>query len=128
MEKKEIETVKDIEMMVDRFYDKVNNDELLSPIFNDFAKVEWEHHLPTMYHFWSKVLLGEGDYSGSPFPKHLPLPINKTHFERWLLLFEENLNELFQGELAKEALLRAKTIGLTFNSKLEYLNKINNKT
>ena len=122
--KREITTVQDIELMVNRFYDKVNQDELLSPVFNEFAKVDWEHHLPTMYGFWSKILLGTGEYTGSPFPKHSPLPINKSHFDRWLLLFEENLKELFEGELADEALLRAKTIGLTFNAKLEYLNKM----
>jgi len=120
---KDIENRQDIEKMVDCFYEKVNKDDLLSPIFNAFAKVDWDHHLPIMYAFWSKVLLGEGEYTGSPFPKHLPLPIDKSHFDRWLLLFEENLNELFQGIIADDALLRAKTIGYTFNAKLDFLKK-----
>src|SRR5690349_21165879 len=47
----DIATEKDIKTLVDSFYDKVNADPLLSPIFNGIAKVEWEHHLPTMYAF-----------------------------------------------------------------------------
>jgi len=115
--------MQDIEKMVNKFYEKVNQDTLLSPVFNGFAQVDWDHHLPVMYGFWARILIGEGEYTGSPFPKHIPLPIDGSHFERWLLLFEENLKELFQGELADEALLRAKTIGYTFGAKLAYLKK-----
>lgn len=40
-------TFEDIKTLFDRFYDKVNRDELLGPIFNNVAKVEWATHLPT---------------------------------------------------------------------------------
>ena len=54
---KDIENNSDIQLLVDEFYKKVNEDELLSPIFNEIAQVNWKDHLPKMYKFWSKLLL-----------------------------------------------------------------------
>ena len=120
--KQDIQNEKDIKLLVDTFYKRVNQNELLSPIFNDFANVNWDSHLPTMYRFWNGILFGEGNYKGSPFAKHIPLPIDKTHFEKWLSLFTETIDELFEGEKANEAKQRATIIGYTFQSKLEYMN------
>lgn len=116
---KDIQTKEDIIQLVDTFYNKVNADKLLSPIFNDFAKVHWESHLPTMYKFWSSILLGSNSYSGRPFPKHLNLPITKEHFSRWLELFHETVNQNFQGELAEEAKNRASNIAQIFTFKIK---------
>lgn len=116
---KTIETQQDIIVLLDTFYDKVNKDELLSPIFNDIAKVHWETHMPTMYFFWGSILLGTGTYSGRPFPKHLALPIKQEHFDRWMLLFHTNIDEHFTGELAEEAKTRASTIAQIFTAKIK---------
>lgn len=123
MQKKDLLTPDDVKLMVDSFYNKVNHDELLSPVFNDFAKVDWNHHLPKMYNFWNTILFFKGDYKGSPFDKHIPLPIEGKHFERWLSLFDQNIDEIFEGPNANEAKLRAKTIGYTFKAKLESIKK-----
>lgn len=116
---KTITSQEDIILLVDTFYDKVNKDELLSPIFNEIAKVHWETHMPTMYAFWGSILLGSGTYSGRPFPKHLALPIKQEHFDRWLLLFHSNIDEQFIGELAEEAKTRASTIAQIFTAKIK---------
>jgi len=116
---KTIESREDIIVLVDTFYDKVNKDQLLSPIFNDIAKVDWESHMPTMYNFWSSILLGTNNYSGRPFPKHLSLPIKQAHFDRWLQLFHANIDAQFHGELAEEAKTRASTIAQIFTAKIE---------
>ena len=116
---KTIHTKEDVIYLVDSFYEKVNQDELLSPIFNDFAKVDWESHMPTMYSFWSSILLGEESYSGRPFPKHLPLPIKQKHFDRWLELFHQTVDENFKGELAIEAKSRASNIAQIFSFKIK---------
>lgn len=102
---KDILSEADITLMVDTFYDKVNDDALLSPIFNDFAEVDWPHHLPKMYQFWSFVVLGIPGYQGAPFPMHARLPVGPEHFTRWLELFKANVDEHFSGanaELAKK--------------------------
>lgn len=120
---KEISSREDVKELVDSFYAKVNEDSLLSPIFNDFAGVKWENHLPIMYDFWSSILLGDMSYKGNPFLKHMVLPIDKDHFSRWLELFLETVNERFTGAVAEEAKKRASTIAGIFQYKMEMLNQ-----
>ena len=105
----------DVEMLVNKFYDKVKSDKLLGPVF---AHVDWPHHLPTMYSFWSSMLLGEQSYRGNPFQKHLPLAIGRQHFSRWLELFKETVDENFEGEKAVEVKMRANSIAGVFQYKL----------
>ncbi len=119
--KEDIKNEEGIKLLVNTFYDKVNQSLLLSPIFNDFAGVNWESHLPIMYRFWNGILFGEGGYKGNPFEKHIPLPIDATHFENWLTLFIQTVDELFEGNKAEEAKQRATIIAYTFQSKLEYM-------
>ncbi|HYF03069.1 MAG TPA: group III truncated hemoglobin [Patescibacteria group bacterium] len=114
----DITTRADIEQFVNSFYEKVNQDELLSPVFNDFAEVDWEKHLPTMYSFWETLLFDERTYSGRPFPPHTFLPVTAYHFERWVALFKKNIDEHFQGTTAEEAKLRATTIAHVFQNRL----------
>jgi hemoglobin len=63
----DIATEADIKILVDSFYQKVNDDELLAPIFNGIAQVDWAEHLPTMYQFWGSMLLHTNTYRGRPF-------------------------------------------------------------
>ncbi len=123
--KREITEAADVKQMVDSFYEKVNQDSLLSPVFNDFAKVDWESHLPKMYLFWESILFATGSYQGQPFQKHIPLPISLDHFERWIELFVTNVDEKFVGEKAELAKQRAHTIAHIFKTKLKHLNRIN---
>lgn len=107
-----------VKELVDKFYLKVNADSLLSPVFNQEAKINWEEHLPTMYKFWGSILLGTADYHGRPFPPHAALHIGKEHFDRWLQLFLETANENFEGAIAEEAKQRANSIAQIFQNKL----------
>jgi hemoglobin len=120
---KDLLTQEDIRLMVDSFYDSVNKDNLLSPVFNDHAHVDWQHHLPKMYDFWNTILFTRGNYKGSPFEKHIGLPVEKEHFDRWLHLFEENIRLHFKGPNTEEAIQRAKVIGFTFWSKISHIRK-----
>lgn len=109
--------------MVDTFYARVNKDELLSPIFNDFAGVDWDSHLPRMYSFWESVLFAKEGFKGRPFQKHIPLLISGQHFDRWLLLFTTNLNEHFEGPVTENAKLRANSIAGIFQNKLKVIHQ-----
>ncbi|WP_242929430.1 group III truncated hemoglobin [Pontibacter vulgaris] len=120
--KKALENEADIKLLVDTFYDKVNADELLSPIFNDFAQIDWDHHLPVMYTFWSTVLFGSMAYKGQPFPKHMRLPIDPGHFARWIELFTATVDELFEGESATEAKQKATSIAQIFQLRMGLLH------
>ncbi|RNI23407.1 group III truncated hemoglobin [Rufibacter latericius] len=116
--KPDLQTEADIKVLVDTFYDHVNQDELLAPVFNEFAKVEWEHHLPKMYAFWSTVLFGSVAYKGQPFPKHLAMPIDRPHFTRWIALFTQTVDELFEGSMAEQAKQKAASIANIFQMKM----------
>ncbi len=122
----DIKGIEDIILLVDRFYEKVNNDKLLSPVFNQFAEVNWEEHLPVMYGFWNAVLFDTNSYKGQPITSHIDLPISTVHFHRWLKLFKETVDENFSGEKAEEAKERADSIANIFQTKLGLLdNKLN---
>jgi hemoglobin len=82
-----------IERLVRAFYVRVRNDAVLGPIFA--ARIEeWEPHLQKMFAFWSSVALMSGSYHGQPMAKHLPLPIDARHFDRWLELFAETARDV----------------------------------
>jgi hemoglobin len=114
----EINTRADIEVLVNSFYTKVNRDPLLMPVF---AHVDWPEHLPVMYAFWSSILFGDQSYHGSPFQKHMSLPIGTPHFSRWLEFFLEAVDEHFSGEKAIEVKERAQHIANVFQFKMGLL-------
>ena len=60
----------DVMRLVNVFYDRVQADELLGPIFNDIAHVDWAAHLPLMYDFWDSVLFSAGTFHGNPLVVH----------------------------------------------------------
>lgn len=99
-----------IERVIRGFYARVVKDEVIGPVFNARI-VDWEPHLQTMFAFWSSVLLMTGRYHGQPMPKHLPLPIDGRHFDRWLALFGETARELCPPAAAAVFVDRARRIG-----------------
>lgn len=109
-ENADILTEKDVAILVNAFYGKVRQDELLASVFNPIIKDNWDFHLKRMVDFWSTILLYTKKYKDDPMPKHLPLAIGKEHFERWLKLFNETIDELFEGEIADNARKRANNI------------------
>jgi hemoglobin len=75
--------------------------------------------MPKMIHFWSFVLLNEHGYTTNVVEKHLNMPLQEAHFERWLNLFYETIDEHFSGEIANQAKQRAQLIGWTIKSKIQ---------
>ena len=111
----DILTRKDIEILVGKFYEQVNANQLLAP---RFSHVDWIKHLPIMYNFWSSMMLGDQSYQGNPFQKHVNLPIGREHFAEWLTLFHQTVDENFRGEKAEEIKTRAQHIALVFQHKM----------
>jgi hemoglobin len=116
--KTDIQSTQDIVLLVDTFYEKVNADVILAPVFNEEAGVNWQEHLPKMYQFWGTQLIGTQDYKGQPFPPHMKLKITPIHFQQWLKLFIETVNQLFEGAVADLAIYKAKNIATIFQYKL----------
>ncbi|HKD21291.1 MAG TPA: group III truncated hemoglobin [Rhizomicrobium sp.] len=98
-----------IERLVRGFYAHVREDAVLGPVFA--AKItDWEPHLQRMFAFWSAVALMSGRYHGQPMAKHMPLPIDADHFDRWLALFERTARELCPPKAADHFVMLAQRI------------------
>ena len=112
--KTDIRNGKDIEKLVNAFYEKVKTDEVIGYLFTDVAKVNWETHLPKMYNFWENILFYTANYSGSPMAVHKDLhqksTMTETHFHHWNKLFNETVDKLFAGPKADEIKNRASNI------------------
>lgn len=102
---------KDIELLVNSFYDKAKKDETIGYIFNTIIGEDWSAHLPVMYSFWEMVLLHVQGYTGNPIQKHIEIdkqiPLDDAHFKRWLQLWTETIDNLFIGKVADDAKKRA---------------------
>ncbi len=121
--KNDIKTRQDIILLVDTFYDKVKKEPTLGYIFDQVAKVDWSKHLPVMYSFWSSILLGEKSFGGNPMKKHIELgkitPMTEVEFSAWKKIFTETVYELFEGDKANEAVVRAENIARLMLFKIE---------
>lgn len=125
---KKLETREDIELLVNQFYNKVQSDETIGFFFNDVAKVDWSHHLPKMYAFWETLLFGQMSYKGNPMAVHFPLnaqiPMEKKHFEHWIKLWTQTIEENFTGEMAETAIYKATNIANLMGYKMETATKL----
>lgn len=107
-------TKEHIECLVTHFYHKVQNDELLGPIFNNVAKVNWDEHIPLLCKFWNNIMLKSNEYHGNAYQKHVAIKahisIHEEHFNRWLNLFKEEAENHLPNEAAKEIIYKASLI------------------
>ena len=115
--KQDIQSHEDVVRLVDAFYERVQRDALLGPIFGEVAQVDWSAHLPKMYAFWESVLFGKAGFKGNPLAVHRALaqltPLTIREFDRWLELFHTAVDDLFDGNVALEAKRRASAIAVT---------------
>jgi len=120
--KKIIEGPEDVVILVQSFYAKVLEDELLSPFFKVTAESRWKEHLEIMNQFWCNILFYSGQYVGNPFKAHQVLHLIKTlqakHFTRWGELFEQTVDDLFVGEKAELAKQRTLAISAIMQQKI----------
>ena len=110
----DLDTSDEVAEMVRRFYQDVAQDDLLGPVFNDVAQVDWSEHLPKLTAFWCRALLGVEGYSGNPFRAHALInersPFTMAHFERWLQLFRDTVEPGWVGPNADRALALARNV------------------
>lgn len=115
---KDINSLKDIQLLVDKFYETVRADPFIGPFFNSRLDGRWEMHHHKLYRFWHTVLLRRPDYFGDPVPIHFSMGIDETHFDYWLKLWIKTVDEYFEGEIAERAKLRGKTMAAAFLAKI----------
>ena len=114
----DISNLEDIQLLVNTFYSRIRENELLGPIFDERIGDRWPEHLEKMYRFWQTILLDQQTYYGAPFPPHAPLPVERLHFEAWLQTWNGTVDALFEGVIAEEAKWRGNRMASVFLSKI----------
>jgi hemoglobin len=118
----DIDTRADCERLVRSFYGRALTDPVIGWLFTDVAKLDLESHVPQITSFWETMLLDVNSYDGRPFRPHLGLnaktPIKRGHFERWLFLWHQTVDELFVGERAELAKAHATRVASAFHDRL----------
>ncbi|MEO6922244.1 MAG: group III truncated hemoglobin [Acidobacteriaceae bacterium] len=99
----------EISQLVDTFYARVREDEVIGPVFNENVK-SWPAHLSLLKDFWASILLSEGSYKGNPLVAHFNLPMKERFFVRWLQLFGETAQDIFPEYEAELILGKARNI------------------
>ncbi|MGI8788035.1 MAG: group III truncated hemoglobin [Pyrinomonadaceae bacterium] len=124
---KDIENRADIDDLMNRFYARAMSDKEIGYIFTDVAKLDLYHHLPIIGDFWETMLFGTGNYQKherNPMQVHGELnqktPLTFEHFNRWLEIFYETIDENFAGETSEYLKMRANAIA---NRMLEYVSR-----
>ena len=103
-----------IATLVDTFYARVREDDLIGPVFNRVV-ADWPEHLANLKEFWSSVVLSAGTYKGNPMMAHLPIPeMDQEHLVRWLTLWQQTTADLFEPEIADVFLGKAIMVGERF--------------
>ncbi|GAC1584678.1 MAG: hypothetical protein NVS3B19_01080 [Ginsengibacter sp.] len=121
--KKDIENRADIKKLMQAFYGVLLNDASISYIFTDVAKMNMESHLPIIVDFWEMVLFQKGGYQKNVMAIHQRLneqsPFTREHFQIWLRYFNQTVDELFDGDNARNAKQRALSVATMMQIKMD---------
>ncbi len=112
--KKDIATRADIDLLITAFYERLLEDENISYIFTDVAKLDIKMHIPIIVDFWESVLFNKNVYHNNTMKVHLDLndktALTTSHFDIWLKHFNNTIDELFEGDISLLAKQRAKSV------------------
>jgi hemoglobin len=128
--KKEIENRKDLVLLLNTFYRKAFKDELIGRFFTEVVPLDLETHIPVIADFWEAVIFGKHGYRKNVMEVHQHIhqlsAIKKEHLDRWVKLFTETADELFEGEKAILLKQRAASIATLMDIKLNHkpINKL----
>ncbi|MBO9532592.1 MAG: group III truncated hemoglobin [Solirubrobacteraceae bacterium] len=113
----------DVERLVRAFYGRALSDTMIGYLFTDVARLDLEAHIPEITDFWETILLGARSYSGGAFAPHASLhrksPLRAGHFERWLTIWRETVDELYAGPHAELAKSHALRVARAFHGRLQ---------
>jgi hemoglobin len=101
----------EIHDLVVEFYREVVFDDLLAPIFDEVAEVDWSQHIPKLIDYWCRILLRERSYAGAVTATHRHLhgrqPVRIEHCDRWYVLWVRTVDSRWAGPTADRAISHA---------------------
>jgi len=113
--KNDITNREDLYLIVNEFYKKLLTNKEIKHFFEKFNDNDnLEKHLNTLVDFWDNILFYSGTYNKNAMQPHVSLhqkkPFSKNHFEIWLNLFNQSVDENFTGNNAHTIKTRALSI------------------
>src|SRR6476469_8268058 len=122
--KRDIETRSDLVQLLETFYNKAVKDELIGRFFTEVVPLDLETHIPVIADFWESVILGAHTYRKNVMEVHQHIhslsSIKKEHLDRWVLLFNQNIDEYFEGPKSILMKQRAASIATLMDIKLNH--------
>lgn len=119
---KDIETREDIELVLHKFYEKAFLDDTIGFFFTEVVPLDLKSHLPVIADFWESVLFGTHGYRKNVMEVHQHIHmlsrIEQLHLERWVNLFQNTIDDNFEGNNAELMKQRAQSIATLMNIKL----------
>lgn len=120
--KRDIQSKKDIDLIVHNFYSKLRENKNLNQYFITFTPVEWSNHYNRMSNFWENILYHRGNYDGNPIDAHQKIneknEIESTSYDTWIQLFCKSVDESFEGKNADKMKEVSKQIATIMLSKI----------
>jgi hemoglobin len=124
---KDLETRKDIHLVVHEFYNKLLVIPEMKVFFADDMEMDMESHLDIIVNFWDSALFGKGNYRGNVMHKHIELDkvrrLEIRHFDFWVNNWIVTLDENFSGPKTDEAKTKAINIKNLMLYKIESSRK-----
>lgn len=112
----------DINNIVKKFYDKAIPDKIIGHFFTQIIPINWKEHIETVINFWDSIIFGTSEYKNNPMTAHIHMntlsKMEKKHFERWLQLWTNTINENYKGNTATELINRANSIAKIMEFKM----------
>ena len=120
--KQDILNREDLLLLMDRFYSKAMTDQSIGHYFTEIVPLNLQKHIPVITDFWETILFDTGKYFGNTMKVHEDLhersPFKSEHFNRWMAMFKETVDENFQGNNAEKIKQRAISIATVMNIKM----------
>lgn len=113
MEKTDIRSREDVNLLVKTFYKQIRQHEVLAPFFEK-AITDWEQHFDKLTDFWEASLFLKTKFYGNPLQAHIKVDqdnnhsITQEHFGLWLNLWINTIDALFEGDYAENAKSKAR--------------------
>jgi hemoglobin len=108
--------------LVVHFYREIVFDDVLAPVFEEVAEVDWSVHIPNLIDYWCRVLLGQQGYSGVIVAAHRHVhdieAFRIEHFDRWYELWVRSIDANWSGPMAEEAKRHAERIAASLARRL----------
>ena len=125
---KDILNTDDLNLLVDKFYQKLLSDKSISYIFTDVVKINLEEHLPILVTFWSQAIFNTGGYFNNLTQIHLDISkkeyLTPELFTIWIAHFNASVDENFIGTNSE----KIKTQALSLATIMQIKVKLNDKS